>query len=227
LEVKRTCREPSRPSGEWNEDDYDALAEGLVVGRSGGAGRRAVAVDLSLRTSRGSLANAWLRGGARGGYDSLRQELAARVKLSAFLFAPFFLGFALHRRRIRVLHFEPIGRAVGTVGGILCASRQCLRARACGVAKNCVAVALHVLIESNAGGGLGQVVAVQFDALFPRFFLLGLSWSRRSAPVASWQTLTRRRVAPRRVRRFPREQAVRALPDLYLGIVSGRLEFAL
>jgi hypothetical protein len=33
LEVKRTCRERSRPSGEWNEDDYDALAEGLVVGR--------------------------------------------------------------------------------------------------------------------------------------------------------------------------------------------------
>ena len=23
----------SRPSGEWNEDDYDVLAEGVVVGR--------------------------------------------------------------------------------------------------------------------------------------------------------------------------------------------------
>jgi hypothetical protein len=23
----------SRPSGEWNDDDYDVLAEGLVVGR--------------------------------------------------------------------------------------------------------------------------------------------------------------------------------------------------
>jgi hypothetical protein len=25
---------PSRPSGEWNDDDYDVLADGVVVGRS-------------------------------------------------------------------------------------------------------------------------------------------------------------------------------------------------
>jgi hypothetical protein len=31
LIVKRASA--SRPSGEWNEDDYDVLAEGVVVGR--------------------------------------------------------------------------------------------------------------------------------------------------------------------------------------------------
>ena len=38
----------SRPSGEWNEDDYDVLAEGVVVG---GAGRFAVDVDIGLRAT--------------------------------------------------------------------------------------------------------------------------------------------------------------------------------
>ena len=32
---------------------------------------------------------------------------------------PILLGLTLHSRCIRVLHFEPIGRAAGTVGGIL------------------------------------------------------------------------------------------------------------
>jgi hypothetical protein len=36
-----------------------------------------------------------------------------------FLFAPFFLGFPLHRKCTRVFHFEPIGGAPGTLGGIL------------------------------------------------------------------------------------------------------------
>jgi hypothetical protein len=31
LVLKRTSA--SRPSGEWNDDDYDVLAEGVVVGR--------------------------------------------------------------------------------------------------------------------------------------------------------------------------------------------------
>jgi hypothetical protein len=39
--------------------------------------------------------------------------------LSPFLFAPFFLLFPFHGRCIRVLHFEPVGRASRTVGGIL------------------------------------------------------------------------------------------------------------
>ena len=31
LVLKRTST--SRPSGEWSDDDYDVLAEGIVVGR--------------------------------------------------------------------------------------------------------------------------------------------------------------------------------------------------
>jgi hypothetical protein len=27
------CGNASRPSGEWNDDDYDVLADGVVVGR--------------------------------------------------------------------------------------------------------------------------------------------------------------------------------------------------
>jgi hypothetical protein len=28
------CASDSRPSGEWNDDDYDLLADGVVVGRT-------------------------------------------------------------------------------------------------------------------------------------------------------------------------------------------------
>jgi hypothetical protein len=39
----------SRPSGEWNDDDYDVLADGVVVGRimkgSSRAAEKAVAMD--------------------------------------------------------------------------------------------------------------------------------------------------------------------------------------
>jgi hypothetical protein len=53
----------SRPSGEWNDDDFDVLADGAVVGRIFTANAAPVG---SLWTSRGSHANAWLRGDARG-----------------------------------------------------------------------------------------------------------------------------------------------------------------
>src|SRR5262245_23419011 len=39
--------------------------------------------------------------------------------LLPFVLAPILFGFAPHGGCIRVLHFEPIGRAAGTVGGIL------------------------------------------------------------------------------------------------------------
>ena len=43
----------SRQGGEWNDDDYDVLADGVVVGphhaRVSRAGRIAVAVDAGLR----------------------------------------------------------------------------------------------------------------------------------------------------------------------------------
>jgi hypothetical protein len=45
-----------RPSDDWNDDDYDVLAEGAVVGRifkANAAGWLALDVDFSLRTSRG------------------------------------------------------------------------------------------------------------------------------------------------------------------------------
>jgi hypothetical protein len=47
----------SRPSGEWNDDEYDVVADGVVVGRimEGRrlARRNAMAVDARLRASRG------------------------------------------------------------------------------------------------------------------------------------------------------------------------------
>jgi hypothetical protein len=43
----------SRPSGEWNDDDFDVLADGVVVGRifkaNGAPGRLALDVDACLR----------------------------------------------------------------------------------------------------------------------------------------------------------------------------------
>jgi hypothetical protein len=47
----------SRPSGQWKEDDFDVLADGVVVGRilqrRRLAGRYAMDVDADLPASRG------------------------------------------------------------------------------------------------------------------------------------------------------------------------------
>jgi hypothetical protein len=59
----------SRPSGEWNDDDFDVLAEGAVVGRTAG------------RSSRGCR-HSPLGTDARGRHRSIREELAAVVKKS-------------------------------------------------------------------------------------------------------------------------------------------------
>ena len=59
----------SRSSGEWNDDDFDVLADGVVIGRimkSRGTGGLAVDVDARFRSSRGPRAGARLRGDARG-----------------------------------------------------------------------------------------------------------------------------------------------------------------
>jgi len=60
----------SRPSGQWDDDDYDVLADGEVVGRiykaHAAPGRLTLDVDSSLLASRGPLADARLRGDARG-----------------------------------------------------------------------------------------------------------------------------------------------------------------
>src|SRR5215831_16316 len=82
-------------------------------------------------------------------------------------------------RCIRVLHFKPIGRAAGTAAGILTLRDNAFEAELAGMGEDGRAVALHVLVEPDAGAGLGharcergladlkriapQVVAVRFD----------------------------------------------------------------
>src|SRR6516165_9223039 len=48
-----------------------------------------------------------------------RSRLSACAQVLSPPFSPILLGFALYRRRLRVLHFEPVGRASRTVGRIL------------------------------------------------------------------------------------------------------------
>jgi hypothetical protein len=76
----------SRPSGEWNDDDFDVLADGVVVGGI----MKAAAAPIGQpwlwtlafgqhedRTSR-------LRANARGRDGGIRQELAAGVRPVSF-----------------------------------------------------------------------------------------------------------------------------------------------
>src|SRR5262245_4921057 len=92
---------------------------------------------------------------------------------------PILLRFTLHGWCICVFHFEPIGRAAGTVGRTLALRDDAFEAKLAGVGKDGRAVALDMLIEPDAGAGLGydrcecglanlkriapQVVAVQLD----------------------------------------------------------------
>ena len=73
----------SRPSGEWNDDDYDVLAVDVVVGRIMKAAAAPVDAPwlwtLAFRAPRGPHADARLRGDARGGDGSVRDELEAGV----------------------------------------------------------------------------------------------------------------------------------------------------
>src|SRR5262249_27138504 len=73
-----------------------------------------------------------------------------------FSFAPFFLRFALHGWCTRVLHFEPIGRSAGAVERVLPFRDDALNPELAGVPKNSLAVALHVLVKSDARVSLGQ-----------------------------------------------------------------------
>jgi hypothetical protein len=68
----------SGPSGEWSDDDFDVLADGVVVGRM--AGRNVLDVDARFRAPRRPHADARLRGDARGRDDGVRKELAAGVR---------------------------------------------------------------------------------------------------------------------------------------------------
>jgi len=67
---------------------------------------------VAQRRFEGSKATATLEGQAE-------RHAADLTRCFPFLFAPFFLGFPLHRKCTRVFHFEPIGGAPGTLGGIL------------------------------------------------------------------------------------------------------------
>jgi hypothetical protein len=61
----------SRPSGEWNDDDFDVLADGMVVGRI----MRAAASPLGTP-------RLWtLAFGHQGRDGRLRKELAERMRL--------------------------------------------------------------------------------------------------------------------------------------------------
>src|SRR5262245_29290353 len=66
----------SRPSGEWSDDDYDVLADSVVVGRIFKAKRRAGRGTASRR----SHANARLCRDARGSHGRVREKLAAQLK---------------------------------------------------------------------------------------------------------------------------------------------------
>src|SRR5262249_18477325 len=74
LVLKRAAA--SRLSGEWSEDDYDVLADGVVVGRimksSRSARRNAMAVDAGLWPPRRPHADLRLRGDPRGRDGSVR-----------------------------------------------------------------------------------------------------------------------------------------------------------
>jgi hypothetical protein len=65
----------SRPSGEWNADDFDVLADGAVVGRIFKANAAPVGSPW-MWTLR---AHSRLCRNARGRYDSIRKKLATRV----------------------------------------------------------------------------------------------------------------------------------------------------
>jgi hypothetical protein len=73
----------SRPSGKWNEDDFDVLAEGAVVGRIFKANAAPVGSPwmwtLLFGYHEDSHPDTWLRCDTRGGDGCIRQQLAARI----------------------------------------------------------------------------------------------------------------------------------------------------
>jgi hypothetical protein len=73
----------SRPPGEWNDDDFHVLADG-VVGRimkaAATLGGHVVDVDGGVRLSRKPPANARLRGHTRGRDGGVPRRLAVGMK---------------------------------------------------------------------------------------------------------------------------------------------------
>jgi hypothetical protein len=79
--------------------------------------------------------------------------LASIIAISVF---PVFLFLPLHCRCVGVLHFEPIGRPARTIGGVLPLRHDTFEAEFAGVPKYGLAVAFHVLVESNTRPSLRQ-----------------------------------------------------------------------
>jgi hypothetical protein len=70
----------SRPCGEWDEDDFDVIAEVGRIFKVNAAPVGQPDVDISVRTSRRSHPHTRLRRDARGRDDGIRKKLAAGVR---------------------------------------------------------------------------------------------------------------------------------------------------
>jgi hypothetical protein len=78
----------SRPSGEWDDDDFDVLADGVVVGRifnsNAGPVGSPLDVDADLWLPRGPLPHSRLRADTRGRDGGIRAGvLIKRAAMSA------------------------------------------------------------------------------------------------------------------------------------------------
>jgi hypothetical protein len=70
--------------------------------------------------------------------------------------SPILLGFALHCRRLRIFHFEPVRRASRTIGRGLPLRHDTFEPHLAGVGEDSRAIALDMLVEPDAGAGLGH-----------------------------------------------------------------------
>src|SRR5262249_34938251 len=95
-------RASAPPSGEWNDDDYDVLADGVVVGRTMKANAAPVGAPwmwtLLFDFQRGPHADARLRADARGCDGGFREELAAEVTN---------ISYGLSKRRLTAFDRPP------------------------------------------------------------------------------------------------------------------------
>src|SRR5215471_2074183 len=75
------------------------------------------------------------------------------------LFTPVFLRLALHRRRIRVFHFEPVGRAARTVGRALPLRHGTFEPHLAGMGEDSRAIPLDMLVNRMPGRALATMDA--------------------------------------------------------------------
>src|SRR5262249_24950068 len=79
-----------------------------------------------------------------------------RATLTAAPLTSPLLRLPLHGRCIRVLLFEPIGRAPGAIHRVLPVRHDAFESHLAGVGEDGRAVALDMLVEPDAGASLGQ-----------------------------------------------------------------------